>query len=168
LPFLWDTWELAPASSPRLGLAELLAADQRDCTFMLDLKGRSAATARLVAALLGEVSHERPLMVCGRHWPSVDALTELPFVRPVLSARNQVELRRLRRRLAGTGKTYGVSVHRSLLDEVVVQELHQNADIVMTWPVNDIRTLDAMLDVGVTGITSDEPDVLAELISRRP
>ena len=46
LPFLWDRWELAPAGAPRLGLDELLAADQRGSTFMLDLKGRRVATGR--------------------------------------------------------------------------------------------------------------------------
>jgi len=45
LPFLWDRWELASASAPRLGLAELLAAQQHDTRFMLDVKGRQAGTA---------------------------------------------------------------------------------------------------------------------------
>jgi glycerophosphoryl diester phosphodiesterase len=37
----------------------------------------------------------------------------------------------------------------------------------MTWPVNDVESLDALLGVGVTGIISDEPEVLAELLRRR-
>ena len=36
----------------------------------------------------------------------------------------------------------------------------------MTWPVNDVATLDAVLDLGVTGVISDEPAVLAELLAR--
>jgi glycerophosphoryl diester phosphodiesterase len=122
---------------------------------------------RLVAGALREVSHQRPLLVCGRYWPSIDALVDLPFVRPVFSARNQVELGMLRRRLTRTGRTYGVSVHRSLLDTTTVAELHDRAEVVMTWPVNDSASLDALLDIGVTGITSDEPAVLSELMRRR-
>ena len=38
----------------------------------------------------------------------------------------------------------------------------------MTWPVNDLESLDALLAAGVTGIISDEPSVLAELLARRP
>lgn len=167
LPFLWDRWELASASAPRLGLTELLEANRHQTMFMLDLKGRRASTAQLVAKLLHDGGHRREVLACGRHWPQVDALAALPFVRPVLSARNRAELGRLRQRLSSTGPTYGVSIHRSLLDEAIVAELNDHVDVLMTWPVNDIDALDQMLDMGVTGIISDESDVLAELISRQ-
>ena len=81
LPFLWDRWELASASAPRLGLGELLEADEQGTTFMLDLKGRRIGTARAVARLLHEVGHRRPLLVCGRYWPAVDALAACDYVR---------------------------------------------------------------------------------------
>jgi glycerophosphoryl diester phosphodiesterase len=110
------------------------------------------------------------VLVCGRYWPAIDELGRLPHVRPVLSARNKVELARLRQRLvtrpAGT-TPYGVSVHRSLLTHEVVSELHRSVEVVMTWPVNDAATLDLMLDAGVSGVISDSNDVLTELIRRR-
>lgn len=167
LPFLWDRWELASASAPRLGLAELLDADEHGTTFMLDLKGRSASVGRSVASLLHEVGHHRDLLACGRQWRSVDALSELPYVRRVLSARNRAELGRLLRRLTSTDPPYGVSVHRSLLDATTVAELNRHVEVLMTWPVNDLPTLDRLLDIGVTGIISDEDAILAELIKRR-
>ena len=168
LPFLWDTWELASASAPRLGLAELLAADQHDVTFMLDVKGRRSSTAGMVARLLHQYAGHHPLLVCGRWWPSVDALATLPFVQPVLSARNRVELTRLRQRLDAPGqRPYGVSVHLALLDAEIVEELHGRVELVMTWPVNDLSALDRMLSIGVSGIISDEPHVLTALQARR-
>lgn len=169
LPLLWDLWELVPASAPRLGLAELLAADEHGITFMLDLKGRHAATARSVARLLHEQARTHPILACGRYWPTVDALADLPFVRPVLSARNRVELSRLRQRL-GTDRPppYGVSVHASLLDAGVVAELHDRVEVVMTWPVNDPATLARVRGFGVTGVISDEPAVLAGLLADDP
>jgi glycerophosphoryl diester phosphodiesterase len=163
LPFLWDTWELASAAAPRLGLHELLTADEHGTTFMLDIKGRRASTARSVAALLHEVGHDRPVLVCGRWWPAVDLLAELPFVQPVLSARKPGELARLRQRLATGGPVHGVSVHRSLLDAEIVAELHRHVGVVMTWPVNDLALLDSTLGIGVTGVISDEAHVLAAL-----
>lgn len=167
LPFLWDTWELAPASAPRLGLEELLAADHAGVTLMLDVKGRRPSTARRVARLLHE-RVERPLLVCGRWWPTVDAVGALPYVLPVLSARNNRELTRLRRRLRGPERPpHGVSVHVSLLDEEVVAELAARVEVVMTWPVNDETTLDDVLSLGATGVISDEPHVLASLLARR-
>jgi len=167
LPFLWDRWELASASAPRLGLAELLDADQHGATFMLDLKGRRASTAQAVAALLHERGHDRPLLVCGRHWPLVDAVAALPFAQRVLSAGNPRELARLRERVPSAGEVHGVSVHRSLLDGAVVTELSRHVEVVMTWPVNDIAALDHVLGLGVTGIISDEEHVLTEVLRRQ-
>ena len=167
LPFLWDRWELASASAPRLGLAEVLEANRHGTAFMLDLKGRRPSAARSVARLLQEGAHDVPVLVCGRHWTSVEAVAELPFVRPVLSARNRAELLRLDRRLARGPAVHGVSVHRNLLDRDVVARLARAVQVVMTWPVNDLASLDALLDLGATGIISDEPEVLAELLRRR-
>ncbi|MFC4784930.1 glycerophosphodiester phosphodiesterase [Nocardioides sp. MAHUQ-72] len=167
LPFLWDRWELASASAPRLGLRELLEADRHGTTFMLDIKGRRSSTAPAVAELLHEVASHEPVLVCGRYWPTVDVVAELPYVRAVLSARNRVELARLRRRVRGRHPVHGVSVHLSLLDRRLVAELLGHVEVVMTWPVNDVVALDTAIGVGANGIISDEPDVLAELIRRR-
>jgi glycerophosphoryl diester phosphodiesterase len=167
LPFLWDRWELASAYAPRLGLEELLEADNRGSTFMLDVKGRRTSTAKLVAELLHDLGLHRPVMVCGRWWPSVETVAEVPFVLPVLSARNRGELARLRQRLTEGPRVHGVSVHRSLLDAEVVEELHRHTDLVMTWPVNDMDALDTVLEIGVSGVISDEHSVLAELAERQ-
>ncbi|MET0997093.1 MAG: glycerophosphodiester phosphodiesterase [Marmoricola sp.] len=167
LPFLWDRWELASASAPRLGLAELLEANAHGTMFMLDIKGRRASAATAVAQLLHRTGQDRPVMVCGRWWPSVEIAAELPFVRPVLSARNRGELSRLHERLAAGPVVHGVSVHMSLLSAAVVAELRRHVDLVMTWPVNDSKALEAMLAIGVTGIISDEPAVLSDLLARR-
>lgn len=166
LPFLWDTWELASASAPRLGLAELLDANRHGTMFMLDLKGRRTRAGRSVARLLHAGGHHAPIMVCGRHWPSVEAVAELPYVRPVLSARNRTELTRLYRRLQDGPPVHGVSVHRSLLDRPVVSRLRARVEVVMTWPINDTASLDQMLEIGVNGIISDESSVLADLLAR--
>jgi glycerophosphoryl diester phosphodiesterase len=168
LPFLWDRWELASAATPRLGLRELLDADRRGTTFMLDLKGRRASTGRAVAELLHERAPERDVLACGRFWPNVDAVAELGFVRPVLSARNRAELASLRRRLraGGRGTPYGVSVHASLLDEPVVAMLRDHVEVVMTWPIDDLATLDRVVRLGANGVITNEPDILREVRRR--
>lgn len=166
LPFLWDRWELVPASAPRLGLLELLAADRHSTTFMLDLKGRGTEVGAAVARLLHDCGRDRPIMVCGRDWAEVEAMAELDYVRPVLSARTARELAALFRRLPDAG-LHGVSVHNSLLDATVVRRLHRHVGVVMTWPINDLRALECMVDIGVTGIISDEPVVLGEVVRRR-
>ena len=62
---------------------------------------------------------------------------------------------------------HGVSVHLSLLDEELVAHLRRNVEVVMTWPVNDVDALEHALGVGANGMISDDPGVLAELLSRR-
>jgi glycerophosphoryl diester phosphodiesterase len=166
LPFLWDRWELASASAPRLGLAELLEAGRHGTTLMLDIKGPRVRAARSVAALLHEVGYDQDVLVCGRNWSSVDVLAERIGVRPVLSARNKAELGRLERRLGDGDRPDGVSVHRSLLDRDTVQRLRRGAELVMSWPINDLAWLDRIVDVGVTGVISDSPAVLVELLGR--
>ena len=169
LPFLWDRWELASASAPRLGLAELLDAGRHDVTFMLDLKGRRTSAARSVATLIHEGGHHRDVLVCGRHWPSVEAVSVLPYVRPVLSARTRGELGRLLTLLESQCGELpaGLSVHQSMLDAATVTRLRTRVDLLMTWPVNDVSTLDRLTDLGVSGIISDSVEVLTELVGRR-
>jgi glycerophosphoryl diester phosphodiesterase len=169
LPWLWDRWELVPASAPRLGLAELLAAADDGVTFMLDIKGRTAGAGAAVARHLHGYAPDRPVVVCSRYWPAVAAFDRLPWVRTVLSARNRVELRLLHRRLAAGPRRYGVSVHRSLLTPQVVAELHRHVDVVMTWPVNDGAALDDVLAFagsGTVGVISDETEVLSSVLAR--
>ena len=37
----------------------------------------------------------------------------------------------------------------------------------MTWPVNDLATLDATVAVGADGMISDEDEVLSTVLERR-
>lgn len=169
LPFLWDRWELASASAPRLGLAELLAAGERGATFMLDLKGRREGVGRQVGDLLHRSASAEPILVCGRFWPSVDHVaTRLPHALPVLSARTRAELVALSRRCAEPARRpYGVSLHASLLGSDAAARLRSQVELVSTWPVNDDSTLERVLDLGANGIVSDEPGVLGDVLRLR-
>jgi glycerophosphoryl diester phosphodiesterase len=174
LPFLWDRWELVRASSvPLWALRDALDAEARGVTFMLDLKGPRTSAARAVAAALHEGAHHGPVLVCGRFWRTVDLLGELPYVLPVLSARSRLDLARLRRRLATSRRegqrpspVFGVSVHLGLLEPDVVGELRREVARVMTWPVNDLATLDRVVRLGVNGVITDDAAVLSEVVRR--
>ncbi|MCW2622804.1 MAG: glycerophosphodiester phosphodiesterase [Frankiales bacterium] len=175
LPWLWDRhgsrsypwpgdrWDLVPAAGQLL-LADLLEAAEGGATLMLDLKGVGRVGPAVVRAL-----HERvpsaPVIVCARWWPSVDAFAGCEWARPVLSARGPRELARLRRRLASGRVPYGVSVHRSLLDRRLVEELRADVEVVMTWPVNDRQALAEVLRAGVNGVISDEPEILRAVVA---
>lgn len=166
MPLLQDRWELVPTSVTQLQLVELLLAARSGGMLMLDLKG-----AGTVGPAVARAVHERvpdvPLIVCARWWPTVDAFAGLSWARPVLSARGRTALAHLQRRLRRGPAPYGVSVHRSLLDRTVVAALRERVEVVMTWPVNDVTTLDDVLKLGVNGVITDETDVLGAVVGLR-
>lgn len=166
-PYLWDSGEpLTSTRVPQLQLASLLAALPPGARLMLDLKG-PGAVGRHAARTVLEQLPDRPVLVCSRWWPGVEAFTGLPGAQPVLTARNRVELQRLRRRVRGTRAPYGVSLHRSLLEPTVVAELRDRVALVLTWGVEDEVSLEQVLARGVTGVISSSPAVLAQVRALR-
>ena len=158
LPLLWDRGatglELVRTSVPQLELDAVLAALDGATAVMLDLKGPGRVGAR-VAELVHTAAPSAPVIACSRWWPGLDAFAALPWVRPVLTARTPLELRRLRRRLSGGRRPYGVSLHRSLLTHADVGALREQVAVVMTWGVNDLDVLAQVVDLGVNGVISD-------------
>lgn len=163
LPYLWDAGEpLVSTRVPRLLLPALLTALAPDVTLMLDLKG-PGRVGRHVAQAVHAQPPARPVLVCSRWWPGVDATAGLPWARPVLTARNRAELHRLLRRVRSTRVPYGVSLHRSLLAPAVVAELRERVALVLTWGVQDAQALEDVLARGVNGVISDSTQVLAQV-----
>jgi PAP2 superfamily/Glycerophosphoryl diester phosphodiesterase family len=60
-----------------------------------------------------------------------------------------------------------VSIHQRLLSPELVRALRRRTALLMTWPVNSVPRMDELLSWGVTGIISDDPRVLRELVRRR-
>ena len=168
LPFLWDRqpWQLTRRSVPLLLLPELLAALPSEATLMLDLKGVGRVGVRVAEAVHARAP-ERPVLVCSRWWPSVEAFAGVPWARQVLSARTPAELARLRRRLRAGGAAHGVSLHRSLLSKPVVAELRSQVELVMTWAVDDLDALDEVVGLGANGIITNEVEVLRAVVAHR-
>ena len=155
-----------PAAAPRLGLRDLLDTDRHGTTFMLDFKGRRSATGAAVAELLRELDADRPVLACGRTGPrsrgwqpcgSCDRCCP-PARRPSSPGSGSD---------CWTDRRSTVSLHRSLLDEELVTWLHERVEVVMTWPVHDLRELDDVLRLGVSGVISDEQDVLRAVVGGR-
>lgn len=171
LPLLWDRFTVSRLRSRRLTLAELLAAAPAGLPVMLDLKGRADAVGARVIEALHEHAPDRDVLVCGRHWPAVAAFVGQPWARTVLSARTPEELAALRPRVAADAaaghRHYGVSIHRSLVRADLVAELHASVDVVMTWPINDARTLDTVLGHRVRGVICDDLDVVRRVVADR-
>jgi len=144
---------------------KLLDAVEPRAQLMLDLKGVHPRLATRAAAALRELAPEHRAVVCSRHWWMLGDFATDEAVRAVCSAGSQRQLQRLRRRLTRR-PTYGVSVHRRLLDARVVDELHRGPKVVMTWPVQVPRSLEEVLALGVSGVISDDVGLLRRLRDR--
>jgi glycerophosphoryl diester phosphodiesterase len=165
VPLLWDRrpYRLVSGRAPRLQLADLLA-DQPagGAELMLDLKGHDVASPRAVVATMEGELADRPYTVCSQSWELLDAFAELSHVRVVHSVGNRRMLARVLERLTRHDE-HGVSVDLRLLDRDVVALLRERAPLVMTWRVNDTATLERVLDWGVTGVITDEVEILRAL-----
>jgi hypothetical protein len=159
IPLYWDRRELRARWRPQLLLPELLAATSGE-RLMLDLKGRNARLAELVADAVRADSMPARLTVCARSWSLLDRFDGLP-VRRVHSVGTRRQLARLLRR----GSVEGVSIHERLLDAAVMAQLRRVAATVLSWPVNDPRRAAELVALGVTGLITDVPDVIAPLVA---
>lgn len=155
LPVLWDRWQLASARSPRLGLAELLDG-ARNVPLLLDLKGRDPK----VVSLLEEAVGDRIVAVCSRSWGLVDRLRDRPGLTRVYSAGTRHELARLLARPRAE-RLAGVSVHERLIDTDNAARIRTAARLVLAWPVNTASRAQELVSLGVDGLISDRPELIA-------
>lgn len=164
LPILWDRWELASPRTPRLLLDELLRAVDPATELMLDLKGRDRRLAQRVAQALRAAPHSGRITICSQNWRLLDALRGVPSVRLVHSVGSRRALRALRRRFAGR-RLDGISIHRDLLDAGQVRDLHERADVVMSWPVETPDVARRLAGWGVDGLISRDFERVARAIA---
>ncbi|RKS80477.1 glycerophosphoryl diester phosphodiesterase [Motilibacter peucedani] len=173
LPLLLDRGRLRRGWGPRLHLDEVLDVVEEllppTTRLLVDLKGTSTSIgAELAAVLERRGPSPRAVLVCGRHWPALDAFAGLPQVGVMLSAGKPGELALLRRRLAdGTlvsGRPpAGVCLSHTLVDAPLVRELEAQLPLVLSWTVNRRTHLDRVLEAGVGGVITDRADFLREL-----
>ena len=159
LPLLWDRWRVEAGWRPRLELHELLARAGAGTALLLDLKGPRRELAERVLAALRPHLGARRLSVCARSWGLLDAFDGVP-VRRIHSVGSARQLRLLLRRAAGR-RLDGVSVHERLVDARSAAALRAVADDLFTWPVNRPERALELVRLGVTGLITDVPALLA-------
>ncbi|MGH8774238.1 MAG: glycerophosphodiester phosphodiesterase [Jiangellaceae bacterium] len=170
---LWDRWVLLRRRDVVLpDLAAVLDAADGDHRLMLDLKGAHRELAPAVAGLLRAVAPGTPVSVCARNWWMLAAFADNPAVRLNLSAGSRRGLRRLRALVRaaeppwpGCRPPVGVCVRRALLTPLVVAELRNTVDHVLTWPVDTQAELADARSLGVTGVISRSLPLLREVLA---
>ena len=85
-----------------------------------------------VAWHLHAFAPDRPVRVCSRHWPALRPFQGIPWARTVCSAGTRRELAPLlaEPKPAVGQRSYGASIHRSLLNRRVVHALHGQVGVI--------------------------------------
>jgi glycerophosphoryl diester phosphodiesterase len=165
--WMWDKWELVRRRNAGLiELGEVLTALGGDPRLMIDLKGVDRDLAPAVAVLLREAVPDAPVALCTKNWWMFDAFAGDDHLRIVPSASNRAALRRLLERLR-TRPAYAVSIRQTLLTPAVVEELHENAGLVLSWSVDTREELERARRIGVSGVISKRLDLLREVVASR-
>jgi hypothetical protein len=157
------TWQVRDRRE--IGLGEAAAVVPRPARILLDLKTDVGPAAHaLAAAVVAADLEPGRFIACTKGWQTLPVLRAhgMPTWRTVGDAAA------LRAVLAGGPlPDEAVTVHHELLDPSVVEALHRSGTRVMTWTVNDLPRARRLIEFGVDGITSDNPEVLRAVAAAR-
>ena len=157
---LWDRWQLASASAPRLELEALLAAAAGGPELMLDLKGHDRQLPDRVVAAIEDVGMTGRVTVCSQDWRLLERLSGQAGIRIVHSIGSARALARLLTGFAGE-ELAGISIHRRLLDPATARDLRARTALLLSWPVESVPVAQGLAALGVDGLISQAFEPIA-------
>lgn len=154
-----DGWALSRTvrAEPLAAVLDRVPAPAR---VLVDLKTETPAAAAAVAVVVA-VDPDRWLVSCKR-WDLLPA----PAAAGVPTWRSVATRRALAAVLAAPADARPVTVRHSFLDRATVDRLRAITGEVVAWTVNDPHRAAWLADLGVTGLTSDDPRVHAYAAGR--
>lgn len=150
-------------------LAEVWKVAEDASVIKLDLKRSSSQDLQALLTFLSEHKDGREVVAASAD-PAVLRVfaQELPAVRRFLSVPNRQAFERLQDDPALVALLDGVTIHEALLDEATMGWLRARGLRVIAWTVNDIARLNALVRLGVDGITTDNLAILELLSDPQP
>lgn len=166
IPLLWDRWTLEPGWGKRLILSDLLRALPSEARLFLDLKGNDPNLGRLVVDAIEREQPDLKLIVCGRNWRQLDAVSGNPDVMTFYSVGSDQELTAVWERLRRM--TYpAVSIHCRYLTPETAGRLKDLGTTIVTWPINSISSARRLHALRVDGFTSDNAWLISNIVRHR-
>ncbi|MSQ35925.1 MAG: hypothetical protein EXR63_02100 [Dehalococcoidia bacterium] len=161
LPLLRERWRLSLArGAPALELlVDALAPGTR---LLLDLKGTDLRLALAVRELLAARAPARTYAVCSPVWPLLAPFADVAEAEVWHSVGSAAALDAVGAALVGSARPALMVDHRVLTEERLAA-LRAFAPLVVAWTVNSVPRAHELLRWGVSGITSDDLALLAEL-----
>lgn len=165
IPILWDRWKLVSSRAPRLYLEDLLAAWPGGVELMIDMKGDSTAFPDVLAKTLESHHRGQPVTFGCRDWTLLKPLQGYPNARFFPSCGYQEQVVEL---LTQWQDHFDAAVlHASLVTSENVQAFKDAGAATITWPINTVEALDAVVSTGVSGVICDSLDVVRHLAESR-
>lgn len=149
-------WARHPSPDPELAAVLDLVPPQ--CAVLLDLKEEAPHRRAALNDLLVGLPERDRFRVSTPIVEDLDVMRAAGF-RTWRTIRNPLALRQVLRR--AHLDDHGVSIHHGLLNRRVMTALRDRGATVVAWPVNRPATARRLLAMGVDGITTDNPAVLA-------
>ena len=162
LPLLRDGWSLRPGRAGRLQLANVLDSAQPGTRLMLDLKGSNANLPRAAMNLMAERRPGEPYLVSSKVWDLLAPFRSLPYVLAVYSCGSTGSLTQALH-IARREGLPAVGAHRRRLSPESVAELREHVPECFAWGVDDRRRARELIEWGVTGVISDNYEMLRNL-----
>ncbi|MBA3275374.1 MAG: glycerophosphodiester phosphodiesterase, partial [Chloroflexia bacterium] len=166
LPIYWERWYIDSIGGRHVRLDELIEGLPPDVRLFLDLKGLHPWLGRRVVNAIREIQKDLEIVVCGRNWRHLDPVARLPNVHIFYSIGDEKQLANVWDRL-GRQTNPAVSIHHRLLTEETVARFKNLGTTIIAWTVNDPAIARALFQLGVDGFTSDNREMLADIVSRR-
>jgi len=166
LPIYWERWYIDSIGGRHVRLDELIEGLPPDVRLFLDLKGLHPWLGRRVVNAIREIQKDLEIVVCGRNWRHLDPVARLPNVHIFYSIGDEKQLANVWHRL-GRQTNPAVSIHHRLLTEETVARFKNLRTTIIAWTVNDPAIARALFQLGVDGFTSDNREMLADIVSRR-
>ncbi len=163
LPLLRENWRPLPGWGRRLVLDAVIEAAGSDMQLMVDLKSESLCLSEAVASAFDRALPGKAYAVTTREWWLLEPFEGCKHVCLIPSAAWADELSALKPLLGERYHT--LSLHISLVERPLIQELASRGVSVYVWPVNSFAELDRVFTAGVKGINSDSLSLLGRVVA---
>jgi glycerophosphoryl diester phosphodiesterase len=167
IPLRWDRWSLALGHSRPLSLPQVLRLFPANVRPMLDLKGTDPRLPAAVQAIAQQHLPERDYMVSSQNWDYLQQFLDTPTASVVRSAGTPQALRRLQDDFADWPGDGGGLNHK-LITPGDIEALRHHTALVLTWTVNTIELANQLTADGVTGIITDNLELIRTIRAQHP
>ncbi len=111
----------------------------------------------------------KPFRVCGHDWKIISSICKNNNLLPFYTIRNQERVDNLEIIIQNLAKPAGFSIHYTLIDKNLIRRLKSDYPKceIWAWTVNDLKTARNLIKLGVSGIITDEYELMIKQLKSK-